>query len=62
MTECHICGRAMVTETHLPLDICKRASCKPEREHLNKQWGGILSDFDWIAQTARAPGSGINQA
>jgi len=51
----------MVTETHLPLDICKRVGCEPERRYLNKQWGGILSDFDWIAQTARAPDSGINQ-
>lgn len=52
----------MVTETHLPLDICKRASCQPERDHLNEEYAGLVSEFDWIAKTAKAPDSGINQA
>jgi len=61
-TRCHICGRAMVTGTHLPLDICRRAGCEPEREHLNREHVRILDHFDWIAQTARAAGSGVNRA
>ena len=63
MAECFLCGRAMVTEdTHLPLNICRRASCEPEHDHLVKQYAELLNDFDWIAQTARASGSGVSHA
>lgn len=34
MPECWICGRATVMDDWLPLNICRRASCEPEREYL----------------------------
>lgn len=43
MTECLICGRAMDTETHLPLDVYRRANCEPERDLLDWRFAPELA-------------------
>lgn len=43
MPECWICGRATVTESVLPLNICDRARCKPEKDILGWKWSRELA-------------------
>jgi len=43
MPNCWICGRAMLHPSHLPLNICRRAACEPEREYLDWRWANKLA-------------------
>lgn len=62
MPECWICGRATGSCPDLPLNICRRAGCLPERRHLYNALHETEETFYWIGAAAGVPGSGIERA